>query len=345
MAVPMVKVHLAAVAPTDLLDLLCQHAAHSVRHEVVADPESADLILLLGNFALEPQRVLEHALYKAFPDKCAVYNEEDDYLPLLPGLYCSACADRHTRCGRVFSYAYVSRNGPHRNQFLDETAAPAHEAAEKRYLFSFLGGSTSLVRKRLFNLRFGREDVLIENTSSYFHWDNSQPGRLEQQRYYAETLAASHFALCPRGAGRGTIRFFEAMAAGVAPVLISDALALPPGPAWDEFLLRVRERDIARLPAILEPLLPTAAERGRRARGAFAEYFSIEKEFDRIAGLAALALRHQPPPEWRFRQRQAVMIRRAAWLRNARRALRAMALATLKRLALKNPYQMNRPEE
>jgi len=96
--------------------------------------------------------------------------------------------------------------GQFQNRFLEETTSPVRIGmkAEKRYLFTFQGGSTSILRKRIYNLKFNRSDVLIENTSAYWHWDNSQPGRLERQRRYAETLAASHFVLCPRGTGAGS---------------------------------------------------------------------------------------------------------------------------------------------
>jgi hypothetical protein len=214
--------------------------------------------------------------------------------------------------------------------------------AERRYLFTFQGGSTSLLRKRLFNVKFDRDDVLIENTSKYYHWDDSQPDRRDRQLVYAETVTASHFVLCPRGAGVGTIRLFEVMASGVAPVLLSDDYELPPGPAWDTFLLRVPERDIARLPALLEAQVGSAAERGRLAREAFVEYFSMGREFDAIVELAARALRHGPPAEERFRKRQRAMIRRIEMKRALRGALRAVVLKTLKVLRLKNPYQMNR---
>jgi len=213
---------------------------------------------------------------------------------------------------------------------------------EKRFLFTFQGASTSLLRKRLFNINFNRPDVLIENTSTYYHWDDSQGGRQERQLAYAETVAASHFVLCPRGAGAGTIRFFEVMAAGVAPVLLSDDYELPPGPDWDQFLLRVPERDIARLPMLLEPHIASAPERGRLAREAFVEHFSMEREFDSIVDLAARSLRHGPPDEEQFRRQQVAIIRRAKRRRRMRNALRALVLRALKVLGLKNPYQMNR---
>jgi len=338
------KVYLGAVCETEQVDILESHAVYSKSHQIVTDPSAADVILILGAPPFEPQRLLDYELYKAFPERCAIYSEDDDCLPIIPGVHATAAISQHARIGRIFNYAHITRNGQFQNRFLEETTSPVPIGmkAEKRYLFTFQGGSTSIVRKRIYNLKFNRSDVLIENTSAYWHWDNSQPGRLERQRRYAETLAASHFVLCPRGAGVGSYRFFEVMAAGVTPVLLSDDFALPPGPVWDTFLIQVRERDIAKLPEILEPYLESAAERGRLARQAFDEYFSIEREFDRIVELAALSLRHAPPPEEHFRKRQAAMIRRFEWKRNARAALRSAVLKVMKALRLKNPYQMNR---
>ncbi len=338
------KIHLAVAHETELVALFETRAAQSKEHVLVADADLADLILVLGSFGQAPHELLDHPIYKAFPDRCAVYTEDDNYLPLAPGVYCSAHRDEHARAGRVFSYSYVSRNGRYQNAYLSEASSESASSAapEKRYLFTFQGGSTSMLRKRLFNVKFDRPDVLIESTLKYHHWDDSQPDRRDRQRAYAETVAASHFVLCPRGAGAGTIRFFEVMAAGVAPVLLCDDYELPPGPAWDTFLLRVAERDISKLPALLEPHVASAAERGRLAREAFIEHFSAEREFDRIIELAALSLRHGPPSEDQFRKGQAAMIRRVEMKRAARDAISAVVLKTLKVLRLKNPYQMNR---
>ena len=331
------NIHLTAVKETELTKLLPLRAAYS-RHSLVSDPAAADLILLIGSFGVEPQLLLDHPLYHLFPEKCAVYTEDDNYLPLAPGVYCSAAIDESSHSGRVFSYSYVSSNGQYSNPYV----APDARAAEKRLLFSFQGGSTSLLRKRLFNLRFNRPDVLIENTSTYFHWDLDQPGREVRQQKYAETLASSHFVLCPRGAGTGSIRLFEVMSAGIAPVLLSDDYVLPTDVDWSRFLLRFPERDIRRLPELLETHRASSAERGRLAFAAWQQHFAPEVEFDAIVALSARSLQHGRPDEAIMRKKQARLIARANLRRKTRGLARAAVLRTLKLLGLRSPYQMNR---
>ncbi|MGD0631417.1 MAG: exostosin family protein [Terracidiphilus sp.] len=329
------KVHLAAAKESALTTPMRLRGAQS-SHILVDDPAAADLILFLGNPTHEPHLLLDHPFYRNHPDKCAVYSEDDEYLPLLPGVYCSARNDKSTRAGRVFTWSYVSARGRIANPHL------AHTKANKSLLFSFQGGSTSILRKRLYKLAFNRPDVLIEDTSAYHHWDLDQPGREQRQQSYAQTLAASHFVLCPRGAGTGSIRLFEVMQAGIAPVLISDDYPLPPHVPWDTFLIRIAERDIRRLAELLEPYRESNAERGRLARQAWLNHFAPELEFDAIVSLAATALRHGPPDEAAFRQRQNSMIHRANMRRELRSKIRSAALKTLKILRLKSPYRMNR---
>jgi hypothetical protein len=333
------KVHLCEVNEPDLFALLTERARNSkAGHALVPDPSAADMILLVGNFGADADLLLKHPAYVAFPDKCAAYTEDDYYLPLIPGVYCSAHNDEHARAGRVFSYAYISRNGKYSNVMLTREGA-----AQKKYLFAFQGGSTSLLRKRMFNLDFRRPDVVIENTSSYHRCDMAQPDRLQRQRRYAETLAASHFVLCPRGSGVGSIRLFEVMCAGVAPVLIADDYLLPPHIEWDRFLLRIPERSIGRLPQLIEPHVSTSAERGRLAWEAYRANFLPEIEFDRVVDYCFRALHHGSASEATFRHRTNRMIARAKLQRRMRALARDMALKAMKNLQIKNPYQMNRP--
>ena len=331
------KIHLATVKESELTPTFAALGAQSQMHVLVTDPSEADLILLIGSFAFHPRLLLQHPAYLAFPYKCAVYTEDDDYLPLVPGVYCSAEVDGHSRAGRTFSSAYVSRNGLCTNTFVRKNLN-----AEKKYLFSFQGGSTSLLRKRLFNVSFNRPDVLVENTSTYSHWDVSQTDREHRQKRYAEVLSQSHFVLCPRGVGAGSIRFFEVMSAGVCPVLIADDYLLPPRIDWDRFLLRVRESEIARIPEILEPHRATSAKRGRLAEEAYIANFDPQIEFDQIVESCHAAVRHGPPSERVFRLRQAPMIAGLRLRRHLRKIARGAALQALKVLHRKSPYQMNR---
>ncbi len=331
------NIYLVSLNESELLGLLRRRGRHSM-HTLTDDPASADLILFAGSFGTQPDLLLQHPLYLRSPDLCAVYTEDDNYLPLAPGIYCSAQVDKHSRTGRIFSYSYVSRDGQYANPFV----AASEAVPPKSLLFSFQGGSTSLLRKRLFNLNFHRTDLLIENTSTYYHWDLDQPGREHRQQRYADTLASSHFVLCPRGAGTGSIRLFEVMAAGVAPVLISDRYLLPPGPDWDSFLVRVREKNIPRLPDLLAPYLASSLDRGRLAKEAYAKYFAPEHEFDAIVHLCWSALHHPPPAEIHFRKQQRRQVQRMRLRKYLRDLARSIILRIFKTLHLKPPYQMNR---
>jgi hypothetical protein len=317
--------------------VLLRQSAESSGHLLTDDPGVADLILLLGHSSLEPELLLRHPHYLAHPDKCAVYSDDDRYLPLVPGIQCSARNDRHSRVGRVFSWCYIAAFGQFSNPYIEA------KAESKTFLFSFQGGSTSILRKRLYRCNFNRPDVLVEDTSIFHNWTLDQADRAVRQRRYADTIAASHFVLCPRGAGTGSIRLFEVMRAGVAPVLISDAYPLPPHVPWDTFLLRVAERDIKRLPELIEPHLPESAERGRRAREAWVNHFAPDKQFDAIVGLAAAALRHGPPTEAAFRRMQPRMIVAFNARLKARGMLRSAVLKVLRFLHVRLPYRMRMP--
>jgi hypothetical protein len=117
----------------------------------------------------------------------------------------------------------------------------------------------------------------------------------EQQDYrrrYAEITKASKFVLCPRGLSVSSIRLFETMRMGRAPVILSDDWVAPPGAAWDAFAIRVAERDWERIPQILEAREHEAVAMGKRARTEWVEWFSREVAFHRIVD-SCLALRAQ----------------------------------------------------
>src|SRR5271165_2843594 len=118
------KVYLGAVCETYELGILQSHAVYSKSHEIVTDPSAADVILIFGSSAHEPHRLLEYELYRAFSERCAVYTEDDNWLPLIPGVHTNAPISKHTRIGRIFNYAHISRNGQFQNRFREETTSP-----------------------------------------------------------------------------------------------------------------------------------------------------------------------------------------------------------------------------
>ena len=46
--------------------------------------------------------------------------EDDQYLPLVPGVYSSAQCDLQSRIGRVCSYSYVSGTGQYTNPLVEQ---------------------------------------------------------------------------------------------------------------------------------------------------------------------------------------------------------------------------------
>jgi Exostosin family len=275
------KVHLAPASGSEknLLrfgEMQAMHERSSGKHSLVADPALAEMILLVGDLT-SLKEAKRNVFLRDYREKTMVYSEIDAVVPYGPGVYCSGAKANLLNLRRTRSDVYVSRYVSSENSYI------RHRHGEpKNLLFSFMGRRGCRVRARLIDEPYNRSDVFVRDTTAYRHWGDSEVDREQAQRDYADILARSHFALCPRGAGFGSIRLFEVMEMGVAPVLLADRYALPVGPDWDSFLLRIAEKDYARLPEVLERHVAESAERGQRARSAWEEFFAPEKVFDRL---------------------------------------------------------------
>ncbi len=327
------KIHLVNMRQAALDAMLeLYRRAEPKLHVLVDDPDAAEMILFVGSWDAEASQVRMHPLPRRYPQKCFVYFDADGFVPLLRGVYVNAEKAWLLDSRRAESQAFIDALNP--------MTVPQPDAA-KRYLFTFAGGSTSLLRKKLYKLDFGRGDVVVRNTSDYFHWDASQAGREQRQKEYAATIAASHFALCPRGASAGGQRLFEVMQMGVAPVLISDALKLPAGPDWKSFLIQVPERKIAQLVELLEPHRAESAERGRLARLAWERWFAPPVVFNNVVaacartGETARIAERWVQPWWGF------MVWKWRLRGQLRGAAKAVVLRVFKLLGLKFIYQLN----
>jgi hypothetical protein len=101
---------------------------------------------------------------------------------------------------------------------------------------------------------------------------------LQAKADYAEAMRRCRFNLCPRGtvlAGAGS-RLYETMQAARVPVIISDWITLPEGVDWNSCAVRVRERDLLRIPQILREHSDRWAQMAANARRAWETHFSEE---------------------------------------------------------------------
>jgi hypothetical protein len=140
---------------------------------------------------------------------------------------------------------------------------------------------------------------LIENSARVFDiWAvQGSDVRLQRQKYYCEMLLRSKFSLCPRGSGPSSIRLFESMQLGVAPVIISDVWRPPRGPRFHEFSITIKEKHVGELERIVRSYESSYREMGALARTAFKDYFSDEVYFNYVVGECMDIMERQRLPE------------------------------------------------
>lgn len=90
---------------------------------------------------------------------------------------------------------------------------------------------------------------------------------------YNEILLKSTFSLCPSGTGPNSIRFWESLAVGSIPVLLSDTLDLPRHPAWEQAIIRIPESQIKNVDGFLRGIPPQHVVYRRRMCLQIYQYF------------------------------------------------------------------------
>lgn len=262
-------------------------------HTLTSDPEEADIIVFaeVGSHGLFAEHVRHHPYVKRFRNKCFIFDSGDYALPLLPGLYASLRKSlfdpARTRTGywsRIDENPYIEFRPP---------------VANSQYIASFVGSvSTHPVRAEF--LKLPSSQFLIDDTSS-FAYKIITSGEMEKRHRiwarFTEGVAAAPFALCPRGRGTGSIRLFEAMKMGRAPVILSDEWVYPDRVDWHACSLTVPEREALRLPEILAGQQVRAVEMGRRARQEWEKYYSPPVRFHWLVEDCLAMLRTRRMPE------------------------------------------------
>ena len=281
---------------------------------LVSTPEEADIILIVDIRETHLNANLRrNKVWQQWPEKSFAYYEGAEPPRFLHGLGSSAGkswsgSGRFQACGYPLFQLFYPNPCPSPS---DLAAVP------KDLLFSFAGRACHRVRKRLFSLAFPGNEVAIVNTSAYNHFCGGQVNREEARTRFWNLARRSKYGLCPRGAGTSSIRLFEMMEAGIAPIIIADDWLPPWGPKWEDFALFVAESKVGSLYKIAKAHETEYLQRGRLARKAWERFFSPENYWGFILESIRQIQKHQKLSESTYLKLLPLMVARE-WFRQRR---------------------------
>ncbi len=266
-------------------------------HRLSTSLAEAELILAPiqgGGYGICLEKLRASSIYRDYGHKLIVYCPDDNQFPSVRGLYPSI-TKKWVRRGWALPAHYISA---HIRKFTFDR----EEIQQKDILCSFMGASrTHRIREAVCQLRHP-EFVLVDSSSradKEYWWEKAN--KEEYFARYRDLARRSQFMICPRGISSSSIRLYEAMEAGAVPIILSDSLQLPLGPNWDEFSIRVRERDVFDLPTIVEQQRDRAPVMGRLARQAWEGYFSPQATANSIVHWASLLLQRSHQRSWELK--------------------------------------------
>jgi hypothetical protein len=208
-----------------------------------------------------------------------LFSQADDPLLWAPGVFASVSNRRAPVAAfRGGFYVYPT----HYSEPDFGTALEPQAYTDRNLLWTFVGSVASYpaVRAPLVSLADKRA-LTRDTTNDTAEWNrrwtfsgNAACVRRGVLRNYADSLHSAKFVVCPRGVGTSSVRLFEAMRAGRAPVIISDEWLAPPLVDWESCAIQLRERDLHHLPAMLRERETDAGELGARARKIWEERYS-----------------------------------------------------------------------
>lgn len=127
--------------------------------------------------------------------------------------------------------------------------------SNKDILYSFIGSLNCKTRKQIIKLLKNKPNTIVQS-SSRFHYHKQEKDRQKSEQNFREILARSRYSLCPRGSHPGSIRFWESLASGAIPVVISDQIILPENFDWTKCAIFVPEKDINKIDSIIRNIPP-----------------------------------------------------------------------------------------
>lgn len=157
--------------------------------------------------------------------------------------------------------------------FFDLQQSEYTETNAKSYLYSFVGAYDekcyiSDIRKKIFNKQHSNKAIIKKRDSWHFdlnvykHQIECVELSLEEWSIvkqhaddYRKILINSVYSLCPSGSGPNSIRFWESIAFGIVPILLSDHLDIPdlakcikyirvPEKDFDEFITKLCNEEV-----------------------------------------------------------------------------------------------------
>lgn len=258
-----------ASSDTALLDALRLEMLQRPGVVEVKDVEAADGLILHEPWAFREWRYIDRLVADPvvgrFAYKVFTVNTDDAAAGLLRGVY--TCL-RRSRFDPDLHAAvpFVDQPNAHVAGMAGTPRPPA------RLLATWRGNTKSnrKLRQGLIDLFGASPAFQVESTDS---WLNHGP---EEQRHFVDLLRSGKFSLCPGGWAPASMRIFESMALGVAPVLIADEFVEPKGPDWATIALRIPEAELSSLQARLEARADDYLAIGERAAQAWQAHFRYD---------------------------------------------------------------------
>ncbi len=211
-----------------------QQWTHFKLFRQVSDPSNADVVVcqnwleLLYSCDLEKsfRLVIYHMLHN-YPEKIIVFSWNHDCDSSMIREFCNLPFER---CLILDYNTSAPWPGSVLLPFWNVRTA-LRFSRQRRYAAGFVGYVGSLkLRQRL--------GLSVLHKPGYY-WSQT---RLEEDKYL-RLMSSFQFALCPRGGGLNSYRFYEAIQCGAVPVLFGDDASLPfPDLDYSKFSLRIPEQ-------------------------------------------------------------------------------------------------------
>jgi hypothetical protein len=305
-----------------LHDRLTEDAGTSATVSWTEDPRAADVVI----YPVPPWRDHEapQRLAALRPDvarRVFIFSQEDRPVLWAPGVFASVpIGHRYVASARGGFYVSHANYEPEHAETLQPR--PHGEAV---LLWCFVGSVSTCpeVRQPLVELKDERGHTLDTAAWLQQRWQLAGPGRHERARSlmsYADTLHRAKFIACPRGVGASSIRLFEAMRVGRCPVIVSDDWLPPPLVDWESCAIRIAEKDLGHLPAILREREGDAEALGRQARAIWEQRYAPPTMLNTLVE-SCLDI---APERLRARPRLAMAGRAGLSRESARRTARAL---------------------